>query len=57
VKRCPPHENIIDVKHAFVDRVPLLPGGIENYPSALPRRLNPDDGFGRNMSLFLVMKR
>ncbi|CAL8147778.1 unnamed protein product [Orchesella dallaii] len=57
VKRCPPHDNIIEITHAFVDQIPTLPGGIERYPSALPRRLNPVDGLGRNMSLFLVMKR
>ncbi len=57
VKRCPPHDNIIEISHAFVDQIPQLPGGIEQYPSALPRRLNPVDGLGRNMSLFLVMKR
>jgi len=56
VKRCPPHDNIIEITHAFVDQIPMLPEGIEKFPSALPRRLN-DDGLGRNMSLFLIMKR
>ena len=43
---------------AFVDHVPNLPGGeaMALYPDALPRRINPN-GCGRNMSLFLVMKK
>jgi len=52
--RC--HANIVDMPGVFVDRVPDLPGARENFPDALPARLNPD-GFGRNSTLFLVMKR
>ncbi|KAE8738217.1 hypothetical protein FOCC_FOCC016323 [Frankliniella occidentalis] len=33
-----------------------MPGSLSLYPDALPARINPN-GFGRNMSLFLVMKR
>jgi serine/threonine protein kinase len=34
----------------------MLPESLESFPAALPKRLN-EDGYGRNMSLFLVMKR
>ena len=56
LKRCPPHPNIIEISHVFTDQIPLLSESLEKYPDALPRRLN-EDGLGRNMSLFLVMKR
>ena len=39
----------------FTDYIPEIKDSMQLYPDALPRRLNPD-GFGRNMSLFLVMK-
>ncbi|XP_034237683.1 serine/threonine-protein kinase PINK1, mitochondrial [Thrips palmi] len=58
-QRCrtlPPHPNIVRVYNAFTDSVQALPGSLSLYPDALPARLNPN-GFGRNMSLFLVMKR
>lgn len=40
----------------FTDFVPELEGCRGLYPAALPARIHPD-GEGRNMSLFLVMKR
>lgn len=40
----------------FCDQVPNLAPGASLYPMALPQRLNPN-GYGRNMSLFLLMKR
>ncbi|KAF7994698.1 hypothetical protein HCN44_004170 [Aphidius gifuensis] len=52
----PPHSNIVDMYFVFADRVPMLPGSTKIYPDALPSRLNPE-GSGRNMSLFLLMKR
>ncbi|XP_033337927.2 PTEN-induced putative kinase 1 [Megalopta genalis] len=52
----PPHPNIVAVYYAFADRVPALPGSLKMYPDALPARINPQ-GSGRNMSLFLLMKR
>lgn len=52
----PSHPNIVDMPCVFVDRVPLLEGSFDLYPQALPARLNPQ-GYGRNMSLFCVMKR
>ncbi|XP_018006352.1 serine/threonine-protein kinase Pink1, mitochondrial [Hyalella azteca] len=52
----PYHPNLVDMPCAFVDRVPLLDGGLQLYPNALPARLSPH-GLGRNMSLFCVMRR
>ena len=51
-----PHPNIVNMVTVFADQVPHLPGDISMYGQALPLRINPE-GFGRNMSLFLVMKR
>ena len=55
-KTLPPHPNIIEMQLAFTDFIPNLSNAMELYPDALPQRLNPH-GVGRNMSLFLVMKR
>lgn len=52
----PAHPNIVAMYCVFADRVPDLPGSSKMYPDALPARINPD-GSGRNMSLFLLMKR
>ncbi|XP_011349569.2 serine/threonine-protein kinase PINK1, mitochondrial [Ooceraea biroi] len=52
----PPHPNIVAMYYVFADRIPVLPGSWRMYPDALPARINPN-GSGRNMSLFLVMKR
>ncbi|XP_059093960.1 serine/threonine-protein kinase Pink1, mitochondrial-like [Tigriopus californicus] len=52
----PPHPNIVDMYTAFADYVPEIKEALNMYPDALPRRLNPE-GLGRNMSLFLVMKK
>lgn len=40
----------------FCDQIPNLMHSTAMYPMALPPRLNPH-GYGRNMSLFLLMKR
>lgn len=55
-KILPPHSNIVSIYAVFADEVPLLPESTRMYPDALPARLNPA-GSGRNMSLFLLMKR
>ncbi|XP_060584840.1 serine/threonine-protein kinase Pink1, mitochondrial-like isoform X2 [Ruditapes philippinarum] len=55
-KRLPPHPNIVEMWGVFVDPVPHLPDSLLNYPAALPARINPH-GIGRNMTLFLVMKK
>ena len=52
----PPHSNIVAMYYVFADRVPYLPGSLRMYPDALPARLYAE-GSGRNMSLFLLMKR
>lgn len=52
----PAHPNIVAMYCVFADRVPDLPGSSKMYPDALPARINPE-GSGRNMSLFLLMKR
>ncbi|KAG9269004.1 serine/threonine-protein kinase PINK1, mitochondrial [Astyanax mexicanus] len=54
-KRATAHPNVIRVYRAFTAEVPLLPGAEEEYPAALPLRLNPA-GMGNNRTLFLVMK-
>ena len=67
------HPNIVEMVTVFADQVPGLPGDIQLYGDALPARLNPrvrgiyttimlsdnihHQGYGRNMSLFLVMKK
>lgn len=52
----PAHPNIVEMLTVFADQVPGLPGDRQLYGDALPARLNPG-GYGRNMSLFLVMRR
>lgn len=51
-----PHPNIVTMFSVFTDRIPELSDARKLYPAALPRRIYPD-GEGRNMSLFLLMKR
>jgi PTEN induced putative kinase 1 len=55
-KHLPPHPNIVSIFSVFTDFVPELEDCRGLYPAALPRRIHPD-GVGRNMSLFLLMKR
>lgn len=52
----PPHPSIVDMYGVFCDQIPDLHMSTSLYPMALPPRLNPQ-GYGRNMSLFLLMKR
>lgn len=52
----PPHPNIVAMYNVFADRIPILSDSWRMYPDALPARINPH-GSGRNMSLFLLMKR
>lgn len=52
----PPHPNIVLMVGVFCAQVPNLMQSTSLYPMALPQRLNPN-GYGRNMSLFLLMKR
>lgn len=52
----PPHPNIVQIFSVFSDFVPELEDCRDLYPAALPKRIDPS-GEGRNMSLFLLMKR
>jgi serine/threonine protein kinase len=57
LKLLPPHPNIVCMQGIFVDDVPKIENDEQRYPAALPNRLNPDNGLGRNKTLFLVMKK
>lgn len=57
IEYLPPHPNIVVMHFAFTDFVPSIPDSSLLYPSALPARLNPTGGYGRNMSLFILMKK
>lgn len=52
----PPHPNIVCMFGFFCDEVGNFPDGHLLYPVAQPQRINPQ-GYGRNMSLYLLMKR
>lgn len=52
----PPHPNVVSMLGVFCAQMPQLEGARALYPSALPPRLH-ESGFGRNMSLFLLMRR
>jgi len=51
-----PHPNVAKMYTAFSDYIPALSESMELYPHALPPRINPE-GYGRNMSLFVIMKK
>lgn len=55
-RHLPPHPNIVAMFNVFADYIPELAGAKGLYPAALPRRIY-SEGEGRNMSLFLLMKR
>lgn len=52
----PAHPNVVLMFGVFCAQVPDLLHSSTLYPMALPPRINPQ-GYGRNMSLFLLMKR
>ncbi|EDW86407.2 uncharacterized protein Dwil_GK17835, isoform C [Drosophila willistoni] len=52
----PTHPNIVCMFGFFCDEVRNFPDGHLLYPIAQPERINPE-GLGRNMSLYLLMKR
>lgn len=56
IQRLPSHVNIVNMYRSLTDYIPELPDCRIIFPDALPIRLNPD-GYGRNMSLFLIMKK
>ncbi|CAH1954231.1 unnamed protein product [Acanthoscelides obtectus] len=55
-RHLPQHPNIVAIFSVFTDYIPELEDCRCLYPAALPKRLHPE-GEGRNMSLFLLMKR
>lgn len=54
--KLPSHPNIVTMHGVFVDQIPELPRAREMFKNALPPRLH-ENGYGRNMTLFLVMKK
>lgn len=56
LRHCSSHPNVIRMHSFFVDAVPLLKEAERYYPAAIPTHLSPD-GFGRNKTLFIVMRR
>lgn len=50
----PSHPNIVRILNALVEETPCPSDALQNYPSALPKRINPD-GFGRNKTMCIVM--
>lgn len=52
----PPHPNVVCMFGFFCDEVRNFTDGHLLYPIAQPQRINPQ-GYGRNMSLYLLMKR
>ena len=54
--KLPAHPNIIKMHGIFVDQIPDLPRARELFKNALPPRLH-EQGYGRNMTLFIVMKK
>ncbi|KRT78283.1 protein kinase, partial [Oryctes borbonicus] len=55
-RHLPPHPNIVAMFSVFTDYIPELKDAKGLYPAALPQRIY-SEGVGRNMSLFLLMKR
>ncbi|CAG5118453.1 unnamed protein product [Candidula unifasciata] len=57
VNRLPPHPNIVEMPGIFVDDMLVTEEGLRKFPAALPHRLNPELHYGRNKTLYLVMRR
>ncbi|CAF2973669.1 unnamed protein product [Rotaria sp. Silwood2] len=56
LRKCSYHPNIVRMYSCFVDSFPLLSEAYVYYPMAIPTSLSPD-GYGRNKTLFIVMRR
>jgi PTEN induced putative kinase 1 len=56
LRRCSDHPNVVRMYSCFVDSFPLLKEAHEYYPMAIPTHLS-SEGFGRNKTLFIVMRR
>ncbi|KAK0040395.1 serine/threonine-protein kinase PINK1 mitochondrial [Biomphalaria pfeifferi] len=57
VNRLPPHPNIVDMPGIFVDDMLVTEEGLRDFPAAMPQRVDRERCFGRNKTLYLVMKR
>lgn len=57
VGRLPPHPNIVDMPGVFQDDVLVTEEGLRKFPAAMPRRLDPENCWGRNKTLYVVMRR
>ncbi|KAH9513415.1 Serine/threonine-protein kinase pink1, mitochondrial [Bulinus truncatus] len=57
VNHLPPHPNIVDMPGIFVDDMLVTEEGLRNFPAAMPHRINQEKCFGRNKTLYLVMRR
>ncbi|XP_055863559.1 serine/threonine-protein kinase Pink1, mitochondrial-like [Biomphalaria glabrata] len=57
VNRLPAHPNIVDMPGIFVDDMLVTEEGLRDFPAAMPQRVDRERCFGRNKTLYLVMKR
>lgn len=57
VGRLPPHPNIVDMPGVFEDEVLVTEEGLKKFPAAMPRKHDPHTCFGRNKTLYVVMRR
>jgi PTEN induced putative kinase 1 len=56
LRQCTHHPNIVRMYSCFVDTFPLLKEAYDYYPTAIPSTISMD-GYGRNKTLFIVMRR
>lgn len=57
VNHLPPHPHIVDMPGIFVDDMLVTEEGLRKFPAAMPHKLDPEKYFGRNKTLYLVMRR
>ncbi|GFR95696.1 serine/threonine-protein kinase PINK1 [Elysia marginata] len=57
VGRLPPHPNIVDMPGMFVDDMLVTEEGLKKFPAAMPHKLDPEHCYGRNKTLYLVMRK
>jgi PTEN induced putative kinase 1 len=55
--KLPQHPNIVDMPGMFIDDMLVTEEGLQKFPAAMPRKLNPELHYGRNKTLYLVMRR
>lgn len=56
LRKCSYHPNIVRMYSCFLDFFPILNEAYVYYPMAIPTNL-PADGYERNKTLFIVMRR